>query len=66
MGIIVERKNGIETVGEMIAALQEFPLDMPIEVEMSHYAQVYRVEPQEDECVDDPRGRVCIDGGDEV
>ena len=46
MGLVVEKTGGIETVGELIAALQGFPADMPIEVGMDETAVVYRVQPQ--------------------
>lgn len=64
MGLIVEKTGGIETVGELIAALQTFPADMPIEVGMDEAVVVYRVKPQRGETVEDERGRVCIDGDD--
>lgn len=64
MGLVVEKTGGIETVGELISALQTFPADMPIEVGMDETAVVYRVKPQPGEMVEDKRGRVCIDGDD--
>jgi hypothetical protein len=64
MGLIVEKTDGIETVGELIEALQAFPVDMPIEIDMERRGVVYRVKPQTGEMVDDERGRICIDGDD--
>lgn len=62
MGLIVDKEGGIDTVGGLIEALQKFPKDMPLDVGMNSAVIVYRVEPQRGECVEDKRGRVCIEG----
>jgi hypothetical protein len=64
MGIIVERKGGIETVGELIDALQSFPRDMPVWSGFDEAVKVYRVKPQRGETVEDERGHVEVEGDD--
>ena len=64
MGLIVEKRGGIETVGQLIEALQAFPADMDIKCGFSRCLQVYRVKPQRGESVDDKRGRICIEDDD--
>ena len=64
MGLIVERKGGIETVGELIDALQSFPRDMPVQSGFDSVVKVYRVKPQRGETVYDERGHVEVEGDD--
>jgi hypothetical protein len=64
MGFIVDRENGIETVGEMVKSLQRFPDDMPISSMCCDQMEVYKVTPQAGETVDDPRGQICIEADD--
>ena len=66
MGLIVEEHEGIETVGELVSALQKFPADMPVGDGLSNTLRVYRVKPQRGECVDDKRGRVVVEDGAEA
>ncbi len=63
MGLIVEEHEGIETVGELVSALQKFPADMPVGDGLSNTLRVYRVKPQRGECVDDKRGMVIVEYG---
>jgi hypothetical protein len=61
MGLVVEEKAGLRTVGEVIEALRSFPADMPISDGLNDMLKVYRVKPERGETVDDKRGRVVIE-----
>ena len=62
MGLIVDVKKGISTVGELIEALQDFPADMGLELDCENVIKIYRVKPQKGESVEDTRGYVSIEG----
>lgn len=64
MGLIVEEKGGIETVAELISALQQFPADMPVSDGLGRTMKVYRVKPQRGECVEDKRGHIVVEDDD--
>ncbi len=63
MGLIVNQKGGIETVGALILALSKFPSDMPVKTGCDSVLKVYKVKPQSGEVVDDKRGSVYVEGG---
>lgn len=64
MAIVIKKKTGLRTVGEVIEALEQFPRDMPIGAAMDDEVTVYQKKPQEGEYFEDERGAVQIDGED--
>jgi hypothetical protein len=62
MGLIVNKKGGIQTVGELVMALAKFPADMPVKTGCDSVLKVYKVKPQSGEVVDDKRGAVYVEG----
>ncbi len=60
MGKVIEMKKDIQTVGDLIEALQTFPEDMPIGNDIDPWL-VYRVTPDKGETVEDDRGYICVE-----
>jgi hypothetical protein len=60
MAYIKDKQQELTTVEEMIDALSKFPKDMQLQPAM----QIYRLDPVEGECFDDPRGCVCVEDDD--
>ena len=46
MAKIIEMKKGMSTVGELIAALQTYPSDLPIQCGLCDDAVTYRTQPE--------------------
>lgn len=63
MGRIINEKK-VETVGELIAALQQFPADMALDIDMESKIAVFQVKPQRGEVVADKRGYIGLRGAD--
>jgi hypothetical protein len=64
MATVIKKKAGLRTVGEVIAALQQFPADMPCVAGFDDEVTVYQKKPQPGEHFEDSRGEVQIDGED--
>lgn len=67
MGYVKDVHNGLQTVGEVIEALQKFPADMPVECSLCNAVKIYRDEPMEGETRDDADtgGTLTIEGDDD-
>lgn len=62
MGVVFDEVVGIRTVGDLVAALDAFPDDMPVQVGGDERIRCYRVKPQRGELVKHRRGYIQITG----
>lgn len=60
MGKVSEHTVGIGTVAELIRVLEQFPGDMPINVDGGDMAEVFLLTPEDGEEFADERGEVHI------